>query len=107
MKICKENGLTIRRKKFEFMKEVVHFLGYKLSKEGLQPLTEKVKAVKDFPEPKDKNNLRIYLGLINCYWKFVKNMSGTLKPLYDLLKSNQPFVWGREEKQAFVSSRQH
>ena len=105
LKICKENGLTIRRSKCEFMKEVVHFLGYKLSKEGLQPLTEKVKAVKDFPEPKDKNHLRSYLGLINYYGKFVKNMSGTLKPLYDLLKSNQPFVWGSKEKQAFVSSK--
>lgn len=105
LQICKDNGLTIRRSKCEFMKETVQFLGYKLSKEGLQPLTEKVEAVKDFPEPKDKNQLRSYLGLINYYGKFVKNMSGTLKPLYNLLKKDQPFVWGKSEKESFASSK--
>ena len=87
------------------MKETVQFLGYKLSKEGLQPLTDKVEAVKVFPEPKDKSQLRSYLGLINYYGKFVGNMSSTLQPLYELLKKDHPFTQGEREKKSFASSK--
>ena len=105
LEICRQNGLTIRKSKCEFMKEAVYFLGYKLSKNGLQPVDEKVRAVKDFPDPQDKNQVRSFLGLINYYGKFTNNLSVILKPLYDLLKKNKQFTWGKEEKEAFALSK--
>ena len=105
LELCKQHGLTIRKSKCEFMREAVYFLGYKLSKEGLQPVAEKVRAVKDFPDPQDKNQVRSYLGLINYYGKFTNNLSVILKPLYELLKKNKTFTWGTKEKEAFALSK--
>ena len=76
-----------------------------MSKEGLQPLEEKVKAIKAFKRPHDKSSLKSFLGLINYYGKFVQNLSCKLKPLYDLLKDNTKFVWGKVEEEAFITSK--
>lgn len=42
-------------------------MGYKVSKEGIKPLEEQVKAFIDFPRPKTIDQLRRFLGMINFY----------------------------------------
>ena len=69
-----------------FMSSQVEYLGHRISKEGLQPTQEKVKAVTDTPKPTNVSELRAFLGLINYYGKFVQNLSTLLAPLYDLLR---------------------
>ncbi|GFS02824.1 polyprotein [Elysia marginata] len=73
-KRCKEKGLTLKRQKCEFLLDEVDFLGYRLNKEGLLPQPEKIRAIKQAPEPKNVHELKAYLGMMNYYSQFIKNL---------------------------------
>ena len=66
----------------------VVFLGNKINAQGLHPLLEKVKAIKDAPKPRNVSELKSYLGLLNYYLKFLSNLSTVLAPLYELLRAS-------------------
>ncbi|KAK3802598.1 hypothetical protein RRG08_041454 [Elysia crispata] len=88
LSICEEKGLSLRRDKCEFMQQEVTFLGYRLDKNGVYPLADKIKAIRDAPTP-NTQELRSFLGLVNFYGKFTPNVSQVLAPLYQLLRQGQ------------------
>lgn len=49
----RKHNLTINESKCQYGLETVEFLGCKLSKEGIAPADEKVKAIKNFTKPRD------------------------------------------------------
>ena len=86
------------------------FLGHKVSK-GLVKMDErKVQAILDWPSPSKVTDLRSFLGLANCYRKFVQGYSKKVAPLTDLLKKDKNWVWtdawqeAFERLKAFISS---
>ena len=105
LQICKDKGLTIKEKKCEFFKEEINFLGYRLNAQGLQPLSEKIRAVHDAPEPRNISELKSYIGMLNYYAKYIHNLSHQLAPLYDLLKKDKKWQWGKEQEKAFKQSK--
>ena len=105
LKICSEKGLSIRKEKCEFLQEKVTFLGYILDKNGLHPLPEKIRAIKEAPKPRNVHELKSFLGLINYYSKFVRNFSTMLSPLYALLSKNVLWHWGAKEQAAFQNAK--
>lgn len=66
----------------------VEYLGHRIDREGLHPTEEKIKAIKDAPEPKDITQLRAYLGLINYYSRFIPNLFTHLQSFYKLLEKD-------------------
>jgi len=46
LSICKAKGLSLRKEKCEFLKQEVTFLGYRLDKSGIQPMNDKVQAIR-------------------------------------------------------------
>lgn len=97
----KQNGLRINYAKCQFFKESVTYLGYRIDKHGLHTDEKKIKAIVAAPAPNNITQLRSFLGLVNFYSKFCKNMGDVLKPLYDLLKSDVTWNWSEDCKQAF------
>ncbi|KAK3767415.1 hypothetical protein RRG08_032091 [Elysia crispata] len=95
LSICEEKGLSLRRDKCEFMHQEVTFLGYRLDKNGVYPLADKIKAIRDAPTPRNTQELRSFLGLINFYGKFIPNVSQVLAPLYQLLRQGQRWCWSK------------
>ena len=53
LSICEEKGLSLRRDKCEFMHQEVTFLGYRLDKNSVYPLADKIKAICDAPTPRN------------------------------------------------------
>ena len=76
-------------------------MGHRIDSEGLHPTDEKVEAIVKAPEPKNVSELRAFLGLINYYGKFLKNLSSLLHPLNELLQKDKSWVWTEACKQAF------
>lgn len=64
------------------MQPQVTYLGHKVSKEGIQPMDDKVEAITNAPSPTNVSELKSYLGLINYYQKFLPNLSSLLAPLH-------------------------
>ena len=56
--------------------------------QGIQPTQGKVRAIRDTPAPTDLHQLKLFLGLLNFYAKFVPNLSTVLTPLYSLSEKN-------------------
>ncbi len=81
-----EAGLRLKKDKCTFMLPEVEYLGHKISRHGLQPTPEKVRAVADAPPPQDVTQLKSFLGLVNYYGKFLPNLSTALAPLHFLLQ---------------------
>lgn len=83
----------------------MEYLGHKISKEGLQPTEEKVRAIKNAPQPSNVTQLKSFLGLVNYYAKFLPNLSSTLAPLYELLQKKAAWTWGPSQEEAFAAAK--
>lgn len=60
-------NLHLKLAKCEFLKPEVVYLGLRISAEGLQPVEEKISAVKRAPAPKNVSELRSFLGMVQYY----------------------------------------
>ena len=80
--------MRLKRDKRVFMVPKVDYLSHRMSKEGLQPTEEKVKAIPEAPQPTNVSELKAFLALVNYYGKFMQNLSTVLAPLYALLQKN-------------------
>lgn len=94
-------GLRINWSKCAFFKNSVNYLGYRIDKQGLHTDETKIAAIKSAPAPRDVTQLKAFMGLVNFYSKFCKNISDILKPLYNLLKKNKQWDWNDECERAF------
>jgi hypothetical protein len=99
-------GLKLKKMKCEFMKDSVQYLGYKIDKDGLQPIQDKIKAVIDAPVPENVDQLRSFLGLLNYYGRFLPNLSKVIAPLNNLLRKDSVFKWTKKCNQALEEAKQ-
>ena len=97
--------LRLKRSKCAFMQPAVEYLGYHISKDGLRPTKEKVRAIAEAPAPQNVAQLRSFLGLINSYGKFLPQLSTSLAPLYKLLQKRNAWSWGPEQQKAFQEAK--
>ena len=101
----KETGIRINEQKCQFMKKEVEYLGYLINNEGLKPVPRKMEAITEAQTPQNTTQLRAYLGMLNYYSKFLKNMSSLLGPMHALLKKNARWLWTRECQKSFEDSK--
>jgi len=98
-------GLRVKRSKCEFLRPSVTYLGHRIDADGLHPLPDRVRAIKDAPTPKSVTELKSYLGMLTYYSKFLPNLSLTLHPLYLLLRKDVKWKWGVAQAKAFAASK--
>ena len=98
-------GMRLKKSKCTFLSQSVEYLGHKISKEGLQPTEDKVRAITHAPKPNNVSQLKAFLGLVNYYHKFMPNLSTVMSPLYKLLQVKVPWTWGRQQQQAFEEAK--
>ena len=100
-----EHGVIINPTKCEFGKQELVFLGHLVNRDGIRPLPDKVKTLKDFPQPASQRKLREFLGLVNFYHRFIPNCAHTLSPLNSLLgkayKSDKELKWNNSAVSSF------
>lgn len=97
----RDNGLRAKVEKCEFFKSEVKFLGFKISKDGIGVLRDKVEAISKVPSPVNLSKFRSFQEMANYYSKFIKNYSDIAAPLYALLKKEVEFVWSRQCDESF------
>jgi hypothetical protein len=61
----------------------------------------KVRAVLDWKPPRIVHQVRCFLSLACYYRRFIPNFSKIAKPITDLLKKDEKFVWNAECDEAF------
>ena len=93
--------LYVNLKKCSFCMEKVNFLGFVVSSNGVEVDEEKVKAIKEWPTPKNVSEVRSFHGLASFYHRFIKNFSTIASPLNELVKKNVSFIWEKDQELAF------
>ena len=85
----------------------VEYLGHNVSAQGIYPLETKVRAIQALPVPTNLHTLRVVLGFLNYYRSYLPNFSAIARPLHELMKKDQPWVWRAEiEGQAYQDLRE-
>ena len=106
LSVIKNAGLHLKRSKCVFLQDEVTYLGFKITKEGVSPLAEKVKAVQKAPTPANISQLKAYLGMLNYYNRYLPRLSSVIEPLHILLRKGQKWHWGKQQENAFSLSKQ-
>ncbi|GFT61569.1 transposon Tf2-11 polyprotein [Trichonephila clavipes] len=67
----------------------------------IKPSPTKTLAVRKFPEPTTIKQVQSFLGLTGYFRKYIKDYSKIAKPLSDLTRKENLFVFGIQQKEAF------
>lgn len=94
-------GFRVNVNKCSFAQPHLDYLGYWLTREGIQPQPKKVEAILRLSPPKTKRQLRHFLGMINYYRDMWKRRSHYSAPLTGMISKDVKFQWGLEQQQAF------
>jgi len=73
MKRLSEANVFLQLDKCEFLKREVAYLGHIITENGVRPDPKKIIAVKNFPTPKTRKNIKEFLGLAEYYRRFIEN----------------------------------
>ena len=92
----KEAGLKIKLSKCQFFKIQLHYLGHKISANGLEPLPEMLNAIKNLAPTENVDEACQILGLLRYYRSFIPAFADITVPITNLLKKNTSFVWSKE-----------
>ena len=95
--------LKLKPKKCSICKNSVKFLGHKVSQEGVLPDENNISAIKNYPVPKTKKEIRGFMGICNYYRKFIENFAELALPIYKLTKHEGKFTWNNEAQIAFIN----
>ena len=94
-------GIQPQRARGSYNAEEVEFLSMVMEKDSVHMDDSKVKAILEWPEPKNVKGVRSFLGLANFYHQFISSYAQVTQLLNNLMKKDTPFVWGSTQQQAF------
>jgi hypothetical protein len=97
----REHQLYAKFSKCKLWIKEVPFLGHMVSPEGITVDPSKVKVVLEWKPPTTVSEVRSFLGLAGYYRRFIPNFSKISKPLTELLKKGNKYVWSEACDEAF------
>jgi hypothetical protein len=98
-------GLTLNAEKCIFGTSELECVS-ELSDKGIDPTVGKVDAIVNAREPECVSELRGFLGLVNCCSRFIPDYSTLTEPLRRLIRKDTAYVFGSEQRKAFVQLKQ-
>ena len=101
----KTANLKLNWDKCRIGQEQVKYLGHILTKDGIQPDTDKLKAIRDMAAPQNVADVQRFLGMVTYLGKFVPQLTCSTAPLRALTK-RVPFTVDSELLGAFNSAKE-
>jgi hypothetical protein len=86
-----ESQLKLNPQKCQLFQKEVWYLGYIVSPGGITTNREKLKAIQEWPTPKNKHEIRSFLSLCTYYKRFISGFTNVAKPLSKLTEEKQAF----------------
>ena len=102
---CSTHGCVFNPAKFQFGEETVQFLGFKVTKNSIQPTDEFLDNIKTFPTPRTITDVRSWYGMI-AQISYTFATAPEMQPFRHLLSTKAPFQWSPDLDTAFETSKQ-
>jgi hypothetical protein len=101
LQVLREHKFYAKFIKCVFSQKQVHYLGHVITEEGVEVDPKKIKAIMDWPTPKEVIDIRSFMGLARYYRRFIKGFSKIGYPITSLYKKGVRFVWTTECEESF------
>ena len=102
---CEEKNITLNSDKFRFCQTEITFAGFELSTEGYTISKDITDAIKKFPTPSSRTDLRSFFGLVNQLASSTNELATVLAPLHPLLSTHNDFTWTPIHEEAFTHAK--
>jgi hypothetical protein len=102
LQTLQDNGLYCKAEKCRFYQEKITYLGFVISRNGVEMDPDKVKSVLEWPAPSNLRELQVILGFCNFYRNLISNYSKLTLPFTVLLKKNSTFEWTVDLNSSFL-----
>ena len=89
---CRQLNIALSRSKME-IGDKISFTGLSISPTSISPDPEQIRALREFPRPKDTTGVRAFLGLANQLSGFVPDYAHMTVKLRGLTGKNSSFLW--------------
>ena len=77
----RDHGLKLKPSKCNFFRSEITYLAHHISKEGVRPSPDNVRALAEIPPPDTYTGIREFLGAVGHYRRFIKGFSKIAGPL--------------------------
>ena len=101
MERLREKGVKINREKMKLHLSEIKYMGHVLTTDGIKPDPAKIQGLRDLPHPKDKHDVKRFLGTVNYLAKFVPNLSEMAEALRDVSKEGADYQFSEKEQEAW------
>lgn len=101
-----EAGLTLNSEKCVFTVDRVTFLGHVIDKDGISADPEKIRAISEFPAPRNRKEVKSFLGVVQWLGKFTPQLAQGTQAMRQLLCKTSDWTWGDQQKQEFKAVKE-
>ena len=106
MKAMIKNGLKLSPKKCLLFQTQLKYMGNEFvitnKQITIRALKSRIEAIQQFPTPKSKTDAKSFSGLVNYLSMFCPQLRTHLKPITFLTRQAVPFIWQKEQEEAFI-----
>ena len=97
----RKTGLTANPAKCRLGREETSYLGYRVGRGNVRPQEDKVAAIREWPRPQTKKQVRSFLGLVGYYQRFIPGYATLASPMNDVMTLPDRVRWTDEAEAAF------
>lgn len=98
--------LKCNLEKCQIGRKEITYLGHVVTAEGNKPFPETIHAIQAAAPPRNRKELRAFLGLCEWVSEFVPRFAELARALTDLLSTKSTFKWTTEAAQSFESVKE-
>ena len=97
----KEKDLKIAPDKVFLFRRRLELLGHTVTRDGIEPCDKILNKIKEKQRPKDKKQVKQFLGIVGFYQRFIDHFVEKAAPLTDLIKLDTKWDWTLECEESY------
>ena len=99
--VLRQHKLRLNADKCAFGVGVGKFLGYMITRQGIEINPDQIEAVEHLKPPSNPKEVQVLIGMLATLNRFISKFVDRCHPVYQLLKKWKGFQWNEECEKAF------